>query len=215
MNIINKKYTVAILILLTVTAFAKTPFWEHKDEMGIETAIIRDIKLLETNNHCVANIAYRRLVRHGKKAIPFLIANAYNTNIFVSFVCCYLYSSNISFGRSSGFISLYLIETILHDNETPHWGVGLNSPDKPSIFCSGEALTNAVNAYTQWWEKNKDKSLDEIRKTAINPLASSKWYWTGYLKALRSIKSAYPTNWRASVRWHGKPLGSSWFGGKW
>ena len=217
MNITTKKYIFsAILILLSFTLFATPPFWEHEGEMGTETAIIRDIKLLEgpsfTNGFLYSIIptyAYRRLVRHGKKAIPYLIANAYNPKHFDCYEHFYSPSSDKMFGNI-GFISLYLIEAILHDNETPHWSVDIKYPNKTFTgiaYDSGEVRTNIVKVYEKWWEENKDKSLDEIRKTAINPLASSKWYWSGYLQALDSIKLSYPTNWRASVRWRGNSLG--------
>ena len=217
MNIIKIKH--ALLgggILLNFTLFAQPSFWEHSYEMGLEIAIIRDIKLLDgprfTNGFTCSTIptyAYRRLVRHGKKAIPYLIANAFNTNMFQSFESAYRPSSDKS-GGNTGFISLYLIEAILHDNETPHWSVDIKYPNKTFTrieYDTAEVRTNIVKVYEKWWEENKDKSLDEIRKTAINPLASSKWYWSGYLRALDSIKSNYPTNWRASVRWRGEILG--------
>ena len=206
MNIIKIKYAVLAILTLTVTAFAETPFWEHEGEMGTETAIVRDVKLLVnyTNKFFLTlpTLAYRRLVRHGKKAIPHLISNAYNTTAFISPVCSYFYCAEMYRG-DTGFISLYLIEAILHDNETPHWSVDIKYPNKTFTgiaYDSGEVRTNIVKVYEKWWEENKDKSLDEIRKTAINPLASSKWYWSGYLGALKEIQSNHPTNWRASVR---------------
>ena len=153
-----------------------------------------------------ANDAYDALVMSGKPAIDPLLFVSLGTGRYVGTYCMSWSNEDtpIPTAPTVGHIALYIIECVIYSNLHPHQAPVLvldAGPHKePNLYGyrfgtpihRGQLLntlpydmqTNVASFYLQWWQRNKDKTLDEMRRTDANPLAGTRYEWIGYTQEM-------------------------------
>lgn len=140
------------------------------------------IKLLSDRKH--GDEAYNKIFEIGLPAIPFLIRNSSNMTPFEGSRVYNIASSLLVEKPTVGLVSLYLIDCIIMDNESPHLApliitdkiVFKNHTDElPNTNI--QVIKDATAYYEKWW--NNVKALKKSQIPKISPLAETELRWYG------------------------------------
>lgn len=142
----------------------------------------REVTLLSSKDYC--ETAYKNIITFGKDIIPLLIKNSSNETPFEGTIILDPASSFVIDKPSVGVVSLYLVECILKEKMRPYHVPLIVAKSDKFPYRDGkklpqtksENLKKAQEYYQIWWEKNKNKSIDEIRKTSPLDNTELKWF---------------------------------------
>jgi hypothetical protein len=136
------------------------------------------------------------LHKHGKESIPLLIDEINNREKSIGLIFSHPHNSH--FGEiydCYGFLYVYLVELILGREkikESADSYGGFLGPRENYVFWYGllakengkttscQDLKEIQGVYRAWWEKNREKSLPELRRAWKNksgPLSGSGFFW--------------------------------------
>lgn len=152
----------------------------------IYTNPVQAMNALQSTNCQMVYDAYYSFGIIGKSAIPILLANIHNTNLYNSLAHLSLcYSGPPPFKINLGMVCLYLIESIIHKNIHPHNAAIICLKNNGHIltryrYDEYDIQTNIAKYYNTWWQKNSTSSLQYIREHDINPLQNTPYVWEGY-----------------------------------
>ncbi len=169
------------LILLILPSFLMAGGCASLNPKCNEWEISTAINLLADKEH--GDNAYEKLIECGMDAIPFLINNRKNDNIFHGSEVYNHLSSLLIDKPAVGIVSMYLVDCIILEDKNPHLGPLISSSENKFTFSKNEAyaITPNVNFmkaafyYHQWWERNKNTSKSQIKKES--PLANTELSW--------------------------------------
>lgn len=154
------------------------PISSFQDLNNTSIEISTLIKNLE--NGYTADDAYIYLCMSGKDAIPYLIENASNTAIFPGQADVNPLSSFIgSREESVGVISLYIVECIRKGDFYPHRNAIIveSGQIQKSAKTVERIRLDAIKAYEDWWQRNKDTALDQIILRDDSPFKKTPLTW--------------------------------------
>lgn len=174
-------YIIIVIFSVTLIGCTKSIVGGKNENMEDKNKLEGLISLLSDKNRC--DDAFIKIMSFGKEAIPFLIENASNKNLYKGTIIYNHASSFLTPQPTVGLVSLYLIEAILTNEIKPSVLVTapmlVNIKDKfPFNDSKREKDINLKKAqlyYRMWWEKIKEKSIGEIRRTS--PLSGTDLMW--------------------------------------
>lgn len=138
------------------------------------------IKMLSDERLC--DEAYSKLITVGLPAVPYLIENSSNQRIFKGNKVYNPASSLLVERPTVGIVSLYLIECIIFNSETPYLAPLIVSSKEVHKHSNGELpktkdhiVQEATGYYKEWWSKVKNLEKSQIKR--VSPLSHSSLRW--------------------------------------
>lgn len=128
--------------------------------------------------------AYVKIIKIGFPAVPSLLNNSTNAMVFNG-TKAYNHASSLLVEKPTvGLVSLYLIDCIIMNKETPHLAPllitneGIYITNKKGLpYTNQEQVRQATAIYEKWWEQSKYLNISEIQK--ISPLTGTNLLWWG------------------------------------
>ena len=151
-------------------------------EMDRDSNIKNTIELLSKKTQC--DDAYTRIINIGFPVIPYLIENSSNTTVFEGSKI-YNPASSLLVGKPAvGLVSLYLIDCIVMDKETPYLAPLLVTNESSQkdrgegapVNCHQD-IVQAAKHYVKWWNRVKD--IDSTQVPKVSPLVGTEFRWWG------------------------------------
>lgn len=131
---------------------------------------------LFSDDGSTATAAYTNLYEIGLQAIGPLLEMADSEHEYIGELFHDFVSSIVQINRAPiGLVALYIIESILYGTLTPHLGTFLYE-EIAGAEVRSDPFKDAAVLYWQWWETNKELSLEELRSVP-HPLAGTFMYW--------------------------------------
>ncbi len=167
----------AAIVLLALIANFFT--FCKKDNPNEVDKLIEKLRNTDAN---VADEAYLGLFSHGKDAIPALLEIAQGSGTAIFHGGSYgNENSSIALMEAPrlSLIAIYLIDGLLLGNPSPHYVPVLRCTSS-DVLDDDEKLSIAISRYHNWWEANKDLTLNELQQLP-SPLQSTlepfiSWY---------------------------------------